>query len=277
MNIARVFPRRTKATPDDPLAFVGDPPLWFLPELDEIHISVAFSYDIPEAERLALQWEAAGVPVKVGGPAYKNSSGGEFVPGMYLKQGYTITSRGCPNRCWFCGVPEREGGQLTELVIKDGWDILDDNLLACSEQHIRDVFAMLERQPQRPKFTGGLEAKLLRPWHAELIKKAKTERLYCAYDTPDDYEPLVATGRILQDAGITTASHVACCYVLIGYPGDRFDAAEMRLIDTIEAGFMPYAMLYRGADGKTDPEWNKFQTEWLNPRTVGAKMKEWSE
>lgn len=28
--IARVFPRRTKATPSDPLAFVGPPPL-FLP------------------------------------------------------------------------------------------------------------------------------------------------------------------------------------------------------------------------------------------------------
>ena len=26
MKIARVFPRRTKATPDDPLAFTGPPP-----------------------------------------------------------------------------------------------------------------------------------------------------------------------------------------------------------------------------------------------------------
>ena len=82
-RIARVFPRRTKATPDDELAFIGDPPLLLLPEIDEVHISVAFTYDIPEAERLAFQWEMAGVPVKVGGPAY-NEPGGEFIPGMYL-------------------------------------------------------------------------------------------------------------------------------------------------------------------------------------------------
>ena len=42
--IARVFPRRTKATPDDALAFTGEPPLLELPEIDEVHISVAFTY-----------------------------------------------------------------------------------------------------------------------------------------------------------------------------------------------------------------------------------------
>ena len=36
--IARVFPRRTSATPDDELAFIGDPPL-FLPGMDEVHVS----------------------------------------------------------------------------------------------------------------------------------------------------------------------------------------------------------------------------------------------
>ena len=36
-------------------------------------------------------------------------SGGDFVPGRYLAPGYVITSRGCPNRCWFCSVWRREG------------------------------------------------------------------------------------------------------------------------------------------------------------------------
>ena len=38
MKIARVFPSRTEATPDDPLAFVGWPDL-FAPEVDEVHVS----------------------------------------------------------------------------------------------------------------------------------------------------------------------------------------------------------------------------------------------
>ena len=52
MKIARVFPRRTVATPDDDLAFTTPPPK-ILPDIDEVNISVAFSYDMPKAERLA--------------------------------------------------------------------------------------------------------------------------------------------------------------------------------------------------------------------------------
>lgn len=271
-RIARVFPRRTKATPDDALAFFGEPPLLTLPEIDEVHVSVTFTYDREKAEELAYQWEMLGVPVKVGGPAYDDPAG-EFEPGMYIKKGYTITSRGCNNHCWFCMARQREG-DLRELEIKDGWDILDNNLLQCSEEHIRAVFEMLKRQPHRPKFTGGLEAKMLKPWHCELLREAKPERLYFAYDTPDDYEPLIEAGRMLMDTGINPQSHVMACYNLIGYKGDTFEKAQKRLEQTIQAGFMPYAMLYRDETGAVDKEWAKFQREWLLPAIVSHKFGE---
>ena len=127
MKIAHVFPRRTKATPDDPLAFTGPPPRGGLPDIEEVHVSVAFTYDMEKACQLAEQWMKLGVPVHMGGPAF-NMPGGDFVPGMYLKKGYVITSRGCPNRCWFCSVPRREGGRLRELPITEGNIVLDDNL-----------------------------------------------------------------------------------------------------------------------------------------------------
>jgi hypothetical protein len=272
MQVARVFPRRTAATPDDALAFIDAPPLLSLPEIDEVHISVAFTYDLPRAEWLAEQWTAVGVPVKMGGPAF-NEPGGDFIPGMYLKRGYVITSRGCPNRCWFCAVPKREGYQLRELPITDGWNVLDDNLLACSDEHIKAVFAMLKRQERRPEFTGGLEAKILKPWHADLLREVRVRRMYFAYDTPDDYEPLVQAGKILQAAGHTVTSHNMCCYVLIGYPSDTFERAEKRLTDTIKAGFVPYAMLYRNAEGNVAMEWAKFQREWCRPAIVATKLK----
>ena len=60
------------------------------------------------------------------GPA-TGMCGEAFTPGLYLKHGYTITSRGCHNHCWFCSVPKREG-TLRELPITDGWNILDDNV-----------------------------------------------------------------------------------------------------------------------------------------------------
>ena len=78
-----------------------------------------------------------------------------------MKKGYVITSRGCPNRCWFCAVPKREGYALRELPVIDGWIVTDDNLLACSDRHIKEVFDMLKRQPDRPQLVGVLEAKIL--------------------------------------------------------------------------------------------------------------------
>jgi hypothetical protein len=270
MKIARVFPRKTKATPTDELCFFDTPPM-FMPEVDEVHISVAFTYDMKRAEWLARQWEVTGLPVKIGGPAL-NEKGGEFIPGRYIKQGYVITSRGCRNNCWFCSVPKREG-ELRELPIKDGWNVLDDNLLACSDVHVKAVFEMLSRQEQRPEFTGGLEAKILKPWHAERLKEIKTKRMYFAYDTPDDYEPLVCAGKLLQEVGFTTASHIMCCYVLIGYSGDTFEKAEKRLRQAIRAGFVPYAMLYRDESGSIDPDWRKFQREWCRPIIVATKLR----
>jgi hypothetical protein len=66
MKIIRVFPRKTNATPTDELAFVGNPTMFA--EADEIHISVTFSWDIPEAERLEKEWRRVAL-VKIGGPA----------------------------------------------------------------------------------------------------------------------------------------------------------------------------------------------------------------
>jgi hypothetical protein len=270
-RIIRVFPRRTSATPDDAMAFTSPPPK-NLPDADEVHVSAAFTYDLPKAEKLAEAWARTGLPVKTGGPAF-NRPGGDFVPGLYLKHGYVITSRGCPRRCWFCSVPKREGGRLRELPVTAGHNVLDDNLLACSERHIRDVFAMLKQQAKRPVFTGGLEAALLRPRHVELLREVKTARMYFACDTPSDYEPLVEAGKILRDGGITKASHRAACYVLIGYPGDTQDAADARLRAVWDAGFVPYAMLYRDDTGAANAEWRRFQRLWVRPEIVLSRLK----
>lgn len=87
-RIARVFPRKTKATPTDDLAFTGPLPRSILKTgggIDEVHVSVTFTYDIPKAEKLAKSWEKLGVPVKIGGPAFGDRNG-DFTPGLYVKK-----------------------------------------------------------------------------------------------------------------------------------------------------------------------------------------------
>ena len=267
-TVIRVFPRKTKMTPEDENVRINVMPTFF-DQADEVHISVNFTWDLPVAERLYNQWRFVA-PISMGGPALM-SRGDDFVSGLYVKSGFTITSRGCPNSCWFCSVWRREGHGVRELPITAGYDILDDNLLACSDSHVSQVFDMLEKQSFPPKFTGGLEAKILKPWHCERLRKLKPERLYFANDTPDDLEPLVEAGKMLRLAGFTTSSHVLSCYVLCGFPHDSFEFAEKRMIQTLNAGFVPMAMLYRDRDGFRSQDWARWARLWARPSIIFSK------
>lgn len=152
MRIARVFPRKTNMSPTDDLAFFGNPTIENLAmDIDEVHISVTFSWDLEKAEELYAQWQILGVPVEVGGPAFDDRMG-DFVPGMYVKEGAVFTSRGCSKDCWFCSVPRCAHGVIRELPIYDGWNICDDNILGTSEAHFRAVIEMLRRQKERAVF-----------------------------------------------------------------------------------------------------------------------------
>lgn len=267
-RILRVFPRRTAATPTDALAWIGDPGL-FTPEFDEVHVSCSFTWDLPEAERLVGAWSRYA-PTRIGGPA-TGMRGEEFIPGRYVAPGYVITSRGCPNKCWFCKVWQREG-DVRELPIHDGHNLLDDNILACSEAHIRAVFAMLKRQTEMVQFTGGLEAKLLAPWSAELLCDLRPDHVFFAYDTPDDLEPLRDAVAMLKRCDGGRKQRWIRAYVLCGYPRDTKEAAQERMLTCCRMGVLPMAMLYRGPDGKRNPEWVSFARSWASPQIAGKQM-----
>ncbi len=272
-KILRIFPRKTNATPEDENVRINTFPTLF-DQADEVKISVAFTWDIPQAEKLYNEWKHVA-KTEIGGVAL-GSIGGEFETGMYLKNGFTITSRGCTNKCWFCSVWKREP-QVRELQIKDGHIIQDDNLLACSDQHIKSVFEMLKRQKERIKFSGGIEAKLIKDWHVDLFTSIKLDSLFCAYDTPDDLEPLIEAGKKLTDANITLQNRKACAYVLIGYPKDTIEEAQKRIYQTIDAGFFPFSMLWKNEKGEVNKEWGKFHRVWSSRVITGSEVKKYLE
>lgn len=265
----RVFPHKTEATPIDEQVYFTGPPLEPLEDRD-VYVSVLFTYHKERAKMLADQWDAQGYNVHLGGPAF-DDYGGDFVPGRFVGRGYVITSRGCNNRCWFCSVWKREGG-IRELPIVDGFNVLDSNLLQCSEGHIRNVFAMLKRQPERARFTGGLEARVLQDWHVDLLVDLKPKQMYFAYDTEDDYEPLVRAAGMVTDAGFKRDR--VSCYTLVGYPKDTMERAEKRLRQVVDLGITPMAMLYRDNRGEVDTGWRRFQRRWVRPHIIFSKTPE---
>jgi hypothetical protein len=273
MRLIRVFPRKTKASPDDELAYFGPPD--FFAEADEVHVSVAFTQDKLRAEQLADQWRHVA-PVKIGGVAYGDASL-EFIPGRYIKPGYTITSRGCPRRCWFCGV-WKKWPEPHELPVVDGWNVLDDNLLACRRPHVEAVFNMLRQQTRRVEFTGGLEALSLENYQVELLAGLTPRpNMFFAYDPGDAFETLESAASRLLEAGFTARSHRMRCYVLIGYPKDTFDLAEARLKQMVGIGFTPMAMLWQPETPSQEkwapaPSWRAFQRRWARPAIIHTRL-----
>lgn len=265
----RVFPRKTCATPTDDKVYFSGPPLWPLDD-KEVSVSCTFTWDRNTSRNLADLWNKQGYNVTLGGPGF-DDPGGEFVPGRFLSKEYVITSRGCNNRCWFCSVPNREG-TLRELPIRDGWRVQDNNLLQCSEGHIRAVFEMLRRQPIPVSFVGGLEAAQLADWHVDLLKSIKLSCCFFAYDTAEDYEPLLNAAKKLRSAGFSRC--VMRCYCLIGYMNDTFEKATQRLEQCVDLGFLPHSMLYCDEAGFVKPDWTRFHREWASPQIVAKKYKE---
>lgn len=276
-RLIRVFPRKNKATPDDNLAYYGPPDLFA--EADEIHVDVTFTTDKPIAEALAEEWKHVA-PVKVGGVAYELDRAEpyplEFVPGRYVKPGFTFTSRGCPRRCWFCSVWKKRPEATPIPGFHDGWNVLDDNLLSCPEPHVRSVFAMLKRQKRRIEFTGGLEAAALQDYQVGLLVDMKPRpNCFFAYDPGDPFETLQTAARRLIEGGFTARSHRLRTYVLIGFPKDTLQLAEDRMNQMLSIGFTPHAMLWSPETTSAEKyrpgiEWRRLQRRWARPAIIHA-------
>lgn len=119
-------------------------------EGDTAMISVAFTWRLPEARRLAMYYRARGLQVRAGGP-------GVFTRRTFLADLATIggsspdaiahhnpmatrASYGCPVGCWFCIVPKMDGKEFTLMPDFAVRPVLcDDNLSALPADYQRHI------------------------------------------------------------------------------------------------------------------------------------------
>lgn len=245
--------------PGDPDSYHGLPSM-FMPDYDEIHISVTFTWDIKRGHFLKEQWRDYGKKILIGGPAFGNQED-NFVPGKYLKKGIVITSRGCNNNCNFCMVPKKED-KLREIKINEGHIINDNNLLQCSKKHLRKVFDMLKKQ-KAIEFKGGLQADLITDKIVEELRGLRIKELWLACDTNSSLKNL---RKAFQKLTKYFNRKKLRCYVLIG---KNWGEENYRLREVYKIGFLPFAQLYQPENRiKYSRVWRDFARRWSRPAII---------
>jgi len=273
MKILRVFPYKTSMTPIDNLVRFGFQSL-ALPEFDEIHVSICFTWDITLGYQLKSYWRHFGKVVKIGGPAFPLASD-PFSPGRYIKHGVTITSRGCDFNCPWCLVPKNEG-KFRTIKINPGNIIQDNNILLAPRSHLNSIFSMLKSE-KRIQFKGGLDCRLLKDWHIEELQKLRIREIWLSLDSDDRLPYFKKACEKLKKAGFPRDK--LRTYVLAGY-NEPIQKSEERLRLAYDCGTLPYIQVYQpfvnykrmaGEDSRKD---NLFVRLWSRPAAIKTIMKE---
>lgn len=178
-----------------------------------LYASIPFTWCLPRVRQLLFQrsfeWDSA----IVGGPAvylmpdyFKGMEWvtvGHELPGVLqrINPWATRTTTGCVRKCDFCGVPKFDGG-FKEL---EDWPdrplLCDNNILASSKRHFNKVIDRLKKYP-RVDFNQGLDARLLKPFHAARIAELKKPTLRLALDDMAHADLWEKAYRMLRAAGL---------------------------------------------------------------------------
>lgn len=179
-------------------------------------------------------------------------------------------TRGCIRNCPWCIVPKKEGG----IVPYENWQavkradcpnmvLLDNNILAC-DWGIGQLEEMAGRRDIRIDLNQGLDARLITPEIAKILKRIRWIRfIRLACDTSEMLPVIEQATAYLHEAGI--AAHRRYCYLLVN--DDIYDAL-WRLDMLSEWGYTVFAQPYRAYDKSEPTEQQRHFANWVNKRSA---------
>lgn len=190
---------------------------------------------------------------------------------MYPQVDYAIgfLTRGCPNKCSWCVVPQKEGAikpyrTWQEVKRKDSNKIvfMDNNVLA--SQHGLSQIEELGKQKISIDFNQGLDARLITPEIGKLLGKCKWNpyiRLAC--DTVSQMPFVAQAHENLIRGGVPKSKFF--CYVLV----KDIDDALLRVEFLRALKIDPFAQPYRDFVNNTEPtDEQKDFARWVNHKAT---------
>lgn len=163
-----------------------------------------------------------------------------------------FTQRGCINKCGYCMVHRLEpdiwiNPKWKESIVKEKENVLvsDNNILASSEKHWKEVFTFLAKNNKGVIFNNGIYAKLLNNESAKLLSKIRYVRngLRLAFDRIEEDGIYQKAVELLRSNGVKVKRD-SLTYVLFNF-NDTPQEAYYRIKECWRHNSPPYAMKYR--------------------------------
>ena len=189
---------------------------------------------------------------------------------------YGFLTRGCPRRCKFCLVSEKEGQRSIQTAdLSEFWrgqkeiKLMDANLLACPD-HEKLILQLAESRAW-VDFSQGLDVRLITSENMKLLNKVKTKTVHFAWDNPDED----LTGYFQKFLELTNIRNIRRrrVYVLTNF-GSTHEQDLYRVETLRGVGFDPFVMVY---DRPNAPAITRQLQRWVNNKRIFYTVKDFAD
>lgn len=232
---------------------------------DKVYISCLFRWNRAAAFELSYDWgekaEIGGTGINIHATLPEEISKQQPDYSLYpTTKAIGFISRGCPQRCPWCVVPEKEGmlqrvSTASEIVgeFRDAI-FLDNNFLALV--NYKKDLEWLAKHKIKIDFNQGLDARLITEETAELLSDCKwLQGLRIALDSEHQISSVENALNLLDKAGYNTKK--VTVFTLIGFSGFKSDVTRLLIAHKWHTNVFP--MGFRDIDTGEEPAngWDK--------------------
>lgn len=258
---------------------LGDQVEWYsaFENYDKVYMSKIFSFT-PD-----YGWYVNADQVEKGGtgydinkklPSYIENLQPDYTLYPFIEKNisYGFLTRGCPNKCKWCIVPQKEGQIYPYMdvdeIAADGRNnlILMDNNILASDYGLRQLGKIVIRK-YRVDFNQGLDARLVTPEIAELLAKVKwIKRIRFGCDTQKQIYECERAVNLIDKFGYK-GEYFFYCILL-----DDFKESFSRVNYWKNKGrrFLPHCQPFRDINNPHQiiPQWQKDLAGWADKKWI---------
>ena len=190
-------------------------------------------------------------------------------PSIDKKTAYGFITRGCPNHCKWCVVPEKEGGVKPYMDVEDiafggrtNLILMDNNILA-SDYGIKQIEKIVDMR-YRVDFNQGLDARLVTNDIASLLSKVRwINQIRFGCDTQAQIRHCMDAIRKIDDQRKNPAYYLL--YTILD--GDINECYDRLSYFRSMRNVVVHAQPFRDPHGRNIiPMWQKDMAQWANRR-----------